>query len=528
MDFLVKSKKLLIVSCLFSSIETILWVNFAFVMSKTIDTIKLKSVDQYIKIAGIAILYIMIVRYLSFLFKKTSSKYSNMTLLYLRNKYIDYEYSRREIRIPADEISLLTNDLNIVKLNLFDTIPSVISNILSVILSSYFLLKISVKITVVIYIIVIILLIIPIFIKNLIKNKQIKVSNVNQKFINKIEDDFNGFDIIRSYNFPNEFKFETKKIATEICDSMQDFEIFNSGLGEFVHFFVTLLGVIGFIVGSYYVMKGNMSYGEMVAIVQLTNTLAGPLNQATENIPRMMGGYHLLKDVVSKLGKESKVINYNQPQFQDIQSITFRNVSLEVDGRIILDNISYTFLKNHRYLITGESGVGKTTLLRLIIFALPNYTGEILINNEDIRNFDRNIISKYIQYIEQAPYIFKASVGKNICLYNVEDKNRVKSILNQMKLGNLDPNGNCEGLSGGERQRISLARGIYNAKSVYLFDEVSSALDADNTKIVEKFIKSIDADIIISIAHKIDIEDRDNYTDILQIFNGKLEKISPK
>ncbi len=219
------------------------------------------------------------------------------------------------------------------------------------------------------------------------------------------------------------------------------------------------------------------------------------------------------------------------PGFDRIRSIRLENVTFTIGSDCILDNVNYEFTAGNRYLLEGASGSGKTTLLRILSMAEDRYTGRVLINDTDIRTLNRDVVSRYVQYIEQTPYIFDASAKENICFYAKTEEEKLARITDQLHITYLMEKDTETGrlkatLSGGEKQRISLARGLYREKKVYLLDEISASLDPVNTRIVEQIIASIQCDIVISVSHKISEEDRRAYDTVLKIKDGTLVRVS--
>ena len=527
-----KYKWRLILSSAFSISSTILWVYFAMIMSQMVDSISSNNSNIYLKLAIKAVIYIASVRTLSYLYKKTLSQYSNKTTNYIREKFLKYDYSRKRINKPAEEIAILTNDLNIIKQNLCDNVPAILSNFVSIILSSVLLIKLNLIITIVIYAIVILALFFPIMMKKIIEKKQLVITSDNAHFFNSLEDDFSGFDVAKSYGITQQLFAETRDISEDLSSNSASFEILSCRIEEIMHFFVTLLGTIGFILGSYFVMMHSLTYGEMIAIVQLTNTLATPLNQISGNISKFMGGRAVLKKLEMRYLSDETEESAPDPNFVKINSIKLENLSFAIGNDIILDNINYEFRAGKKYLLEGQSGSGKTTLLKIMSLAEDRYTGRVLVNDVDIRTMNRKVLSKYVLYIEQTPYIFDRSVIDNIYLFSEPDESKLKQVTDRLKISyllekNNDGNENLKStLSGGEKQRISLSRGLYRAKMVYLLDEISASLDQKNTSIVENEIKKIKCDIVISVSHKINDKDKSAYDAVLKIDNRKLVSAS--
>lgn len=132
--------------------------------------------------------------------------------------------------------------------------------------------------------------------------------------------------------------------------------------------------------------------------------------------------------------------------------------------------------------LVGESGGGKTTILRMLNKLISPTSGEITYKGEDLKKIDSIKHRQSVVMLSQSPVIFKGTIEENLCkgfIYQekaLPKKSEMKKVLNIVKLNkNLEDDSNR--LSGGERQRLALARILLLNSDVYLLDEPTSALD---------------------------------------------------
>ena len=212
--------------------------------------------------------------------------------------------------------------------------------------------------------------------------------------------------------------------------------------------------------------------------------------------------------------------------------IEFRDVSFGYDQNLVLKNINLIIKPNSLTAIVGKSGAGKSTILGLLNYLYSGYSGEILIDDYDIRELDERSIRSNVSVVNQTPYMFDLSikdnmklVNKNISdqeiwdvLENVALKDYVESLENGIDT-NLGENG--VSLSGGQRQRLAIARSLIAGSKIIVLDEATSALD-NNTQqeIVNVINKLKESHTILVIAHRLStIKDADN---IYVLNNGEI------
>ncbi|MCI6291438.1 MAG: ABC transporter ATP-binding protein [Eubacteriales bacterium] len=179
----------------------------------------------------------------------------------------------------------------------------------------------------------------------------------------------------------------------------------------------------------------------------------------------------------------------------EIETIEFRDVSFAYPhtDRQILEHFSYVIHKGDRIGIAGESGVGKSTILRLLLRFYAPSSGGIYINGVPLEQISFAELHRRIAFLEQDTYLFNATIAENIALSRPEatmdeiraaaEKAGVAEFIDTLPEGYQTDMGQMSArLSGGERQRIGIARILLRNPDVCLMDEPSSALDALHEK----------------------------------------------
>lgn len=185
------------------------------------------------------------------------------------------------------------------------------------------------------------------------------------------------------------------------------------------------------------------------------------------------------------------------------------NLSKKFASKVIFDNDTFEFPDGKITYLIGESGIGKTTLLRIIAGLDKEFSGEI------------TSISNKISYVFQEPRLFpNLNVEENISLVAEDSRYSVKEVLSLIELEN-EQNSLPSSLSGGMKMRIALARAIYNDGDIFLMDEPFSALDDElKARLLPKVFDYLKGKTIIIVSHNLD--EANKFADKIINFNTTL------
>jgi len=220
-------------------------------------------------------------------------------------------------------------------------------------------------------------------------------------------------------------------------------------------------------------------------------------------------------------------------------SIKFNQVSLTYldTGIKALNNISFKINSGEQLGIFGKTGSGKSTIVNLICRLYDVSSGEITINDINIKNHNLDCLRSSIGYVPQDGYLFSGTIRENICfssdIQNEEDvmeaakKAEIFEEINSFpkKFETVVGERGVQ-LSGGQRQRLAIARVFYKKPKIYIFDDCLSAVDANKEKIILQNLKKETASkTTIIISHRTStLEKSDN---ILVIDKGKIIEEGP-
>lgn len=220
--------------------------------------------------------------------------------------------------------------------------------------------------------------------------------------------------------------------------------------------------------------------------------------------------------------------------------IEFLHVGFSFDRtKKVLDDVSLTINPGEVVGIVGTTGSGKSTLVNLLMRFYDGYSGEILVDGHNIKNFDLSAYRAQIGYVQQEPMMFSDTIFNNIAYSNpdasVEDVIHAADIANAHGFIARQPDAYDTvlgergiGVSGGEKQRISIARAVLKSPSILIFDEATAAVDSETEHLIQEAIdRLIAGKTTLMIAHRLSTLKKANR--IIVVDGGKIvENGSPE
>lgn len=400
------------------------------------------------------------------------------------------------------EISTRFNELNNLTNNIINIFVEIIFSILLCLITNLIIISISFQIFLIMMLMTFIYILININIyKKLVK--EIKYSiNLEENYNSNILDYISNFNTIKHLNIYNFFinnisknLKERNKITKKINKKIYFISLYNNIL-----FGIILLLILNLVINNSYSLSNSL------LIYVLINFYITNLKSLIETYPNLL----IIKTYINK---SNDFLSFKEEikriKIDDFSNITIKNLFYRINENIVLKNINYEINNKDKIFINGPSGIGKSTLMKILNNEINRYNGNILIDNKEIRKYN---LDNLITYVSQNESIFNDTIYNNIILnqkIKEEELNKILKITRLNEINIIKTLGlntliiNDNSLSGGEKNRLILARSLIHSKKILILDEVLKEVDESlEIDIIKDIIEYYKDKTIIYISHK--------------------------
>jgi len=346
-----------------------------------------------------------------------------------------------------------------------------------------------------------------------------KTRKTHEEINSEVENSIGGIRLTKAFT-NEEFEVQKfKKVSTLYQESFGEFYkqmgIFSSGTNLFIDFIY--LAVLVF--GGYFVYLGQISQGSYLAYFMFISYLIQPIRTLIGTIEQVQKGWSGYEKFYNIMSINPKINSPQNPIFLNDKggTIEFKNVEFQYESsyKNVLNNFNVSIQQGKKVALVGETGVGKSTISKLIPRFYDVNNGEILVNGQNVKDYDIYSLRSNIGHVQQDVYIFYGTVKDNILygkpsatfdeVIEAAKKANIHDFIMSLENGYETTVGERGvKLSGGQKQRISIARVFLKNPPILILDEATSSLDNVTERLIQNSLDKLSKGrTTLVIAHRL-------------------------
>ena len=433
---------------------------------------------------------------------KLLSHIMNLDLMFFNSKH------------SGELVSRITNDINRIQAAVSNQIARMIQELLTVMALVGVVIYQSPKLA--FYgLIVMPLVIFPLSrLAKRMKKLSFKSQERNSDILAHLNEIFNNIEIIKASSSEN---LESSKFK------VHNYEFFKVNLkgvktNELVSPLMEIVGAIAIAivitVGGNEVIEGRMSVGTFFSFMTALFMLYTPLKSLSSLYNQFQDALAANQRINDLFAIKAEIKSGEKDFTDGIDKISVDNLVLKYGEKTALDGVNIKINKGETVAFVGDSGGGKSSMVNALLRFYDTESGNITINDTNLKDIKIDSLRKSISIVTQKTYIFNDTIGKNITYgleYDEEKIHKILKLVNASTFVNDLPDGidtildeSGTNLSGGQKQRIAIARALYRNPKILILDEATSALDNKSESVITELLDTVTKDIVtIIIAHRL-------------------------
>lgn len=457
------------------------------------------NVGTFLLLVFTAYLITYVSAYLFLLTTQKAIQYLNKKLKY--TFFTSDFYKQKDLNVSSsDVINKVTSISNQIQKQYFQPLFNLIQCLMTIISTTIVVLKTNLLLGL-IYIILSLLSMVPNQIgKKRMNQKMDSWSECNSSLITVMKDIFQGKNEIRKFDVKN--LFFRKFISTLSEEEERYFQL--NRVQFSVQFCAWMCSIIADVI--------PMGVGLLMVAYHLDGVEIGTIVTLSLTADHVLGGIREFSSYQTQITSTKNIRNIKIIQDDTDKAVkttsqnqlSVNGISFARDKKLIFKHVNLQMKDRDKVIITGDSGVGKSTLLNIISGQLTPISGQVKFGQGSIALSDSVLIS-------QKPWLFKGTIAENLSLYQSFSEKRLIKVLKEVHLWkelgvqplNFEVESNGTNLSGGQAQRLVIARGLLRKKNLFLLDEITSSLDKENSAKIRTLIYQLPV-MMIEVAHNID------------------------
>lgn len=501
--------------------SAVLGIAFAFLSKNVIDAATSKNMDLLLRQSVITACVILCQIGLSYLAgsirARSTARLDKQMKRQLFNSITKKDYAKISSYHSGDLLTRISSDIGLVSDNILTLLPNLCNVFVTLILAMIGLMKLDLTFSLVFIcgaaVFLVAVRLFGKYLKSLHKRVQSAVSKGNSFF----QESISNLLMIKV------FGIEPK--VTEMSDSLQD-NVLNekihrsnvylfSSMGAGTLF--SLGGLYALLWSAYQLAQGRITFGTLTAIIQLVNRFQDPVADLSSMVPGIFTVFASAERImeIENLPDEADDREKINPKdyYDKFREIKFNNVSFAYDKLPVITNASFSVPKGSFVVISGHSGIGKSTLMKLLLGVYQPDGGSITLSVGDEEYSAGKPMRPLFAYVPQGNMVLSGSIREAltmVCpeaddeeLWRAAEISCAKEFLEQLPKGlDTEIGENGLGLSEGQVQRLAITRAVLSGAGILLLDEATSALDAQTEAQVLQNLRNLKDKTCVIISHK--------------------------
>lgn len=483
----------------------IVTLSILLIVFSIVDSFDIKILDINNKLIFLLVFCTFLKNIIDYIKNISVIKYSNKF-----NKKIINVFFSHIFKLPLNYLKLKQkgelvarfNELNELSKNIFNYVIDLLINVIMLIIISFIICGIDYRL----FFIMCPVCLLFIYFNKIIHKKLInKINysiNLEESYISNIVDYITKYESVihaKSFNYFSDNINENLDNVNNMNIDISKKVCFINSLNEIIISFINIISL-------YFILDNNFNIINGILIIMIINYFINIIKKLVSYYPSLILFKRIINknnDLLSLKVSDKKIIK------DKVNTISINNLSYRINDNVIINNLSYVIKSNDKIFLKGPSGIGKSTLLKILNNEIINYEGKIKINNYNMRDIN---LDNILSYGSQDEELFNDTLINNITLGKKYVKSELDNILEICKIYNIkivrDVGLNSyiinnNSLSGGEKNRVILARILLNSKMIIVLDEILKETDYDlEVDVVKNILNYYKDRIIIYVSHK--------------------------